>query len=53
LRRILITKDFTADEPYYLRFKSVIEATNTQFHFDYLEWAPKSVYANPDGEDRH
>jgi len=53
MRRIITVKDIVQGETYYMRVKSVIESSTTQFHFDYLEFAPKSVYANPDGEDRH
>lgn len=53
LRRIITVADLYENETYYLRFKSVTDENNRQFHFDYLEFCPKSVYADPNGEDRH
>lgn len=53
IRRVITTADLLEGETYYLRFKSVTDEDNREFHFDYLEMVPKSVYANPDGEDRH
>ena len=34
-------------------YKSVIDNPDGLFPFDYLELCPKSVYANPEGEDTH
>ncbi len=53
VRRIILATDIDENETYYLRFKSVTDDTNRQFHFDYLEFVPKTVYADPNGEDRH
>lgn len=53
LRRIIGTFAFDNAEPHYLRIKSVLEDDDTQFHLDYLEFVPKSIYASVYGEDRH
>ena len=39
-----------------MRFRRVSEDdpnANKEWSFDYLELCPKSIYASPDGEDRH
>ena len=45
LRRILVKQDFKQDE-YWLRFKSVLERDDWQFHLDYIEFCPENVYNN-------
>ena len=45
LRRILAKQDFKQDE-YWLRFKSVLERDDWQFHLDYIEFCPENVYNN-------
>ena len=45
LRRILTKQDFKQDE-YWLRFKSVLERDDWQFHLDYIEFCPENVYNN-------
>ncbi|MBO5233511.1 MAG: fasciclin domain-containing protein [Prevotella sp.] len=52
LRRILTTVQIREGEDYWLRFRQVMEG-DAEWSFDYIELCPKSVYANPDGEDRH
>lgn len=53
LRRIVGTFTFNSAEPHYIRFKSVLEDPLAQFMMDYIEYVPKNVYSNPNGEDRH
>jgi len=51
LRRILTTRYFDENKTYYLRCRQVLEDDKLYWNFDYLELCPKSVYANPEGED--
>ena len=47
LRRIIARQQLEQGE-YWLRFKTAIpDNTNTQFHLDYIEIVPTSVYNNP------
>jgi hypothetical protein len=50
LRRIVITKRFTETKPHYLRVKSVEELETRQFHLDYIELVPSSVWES-EGRD--
>ncbi len=52
VRRILTTAQFSEGGEYWLRFRQVLEG-NAEWSFDYIELCPKSVYASPEGEDRH
>lgn len=46
LRRIIVKQDFKQGD-YWLRFKTVLpDNTTTQFHLDYIEFCPSSVYNN-------
>ena len=51
LRRILYTGNLKANETYYVRVKSVLEATANGMDLDYIEVVPKWVYNGPEGED--
>ncbi|MBR2153531.1 MAG: fasciclin domain-containing protein [Bacteroidaceae bacterium] len=51
LRKIIYTGQLEAGKTYYIRFKSVLSSTSTEFFFDYLEFVPKSVYAGESNED--
>lgn len=51
LRRILTTQQFREGEENWLRVRQVTHAV--EWSFDYIELCPKSVYASPEGEDRH
>lgn len=51
LRKIIYTGQFEAGKTYYIRFKSVLTSTSTEFFFDYIELVPKSVYAGENNED--
>lgn len=52
LRKIFYTGNLKPDETYYIRFKSILSNTATMFVLDYIEFAPKSVYAGDTAEDR-
>ncbi len=52
LRRILTTVQIRDEQEYWLRFRQVLEG-DAEWSFDYIEIVPKSVYASPEGEDRH
>ena len=53
IRRILATEYLTETQDYWLRFRQVLDDPNCYISLDYLELCPKSVYASPQGEDRH
>lgn len=53
LRRILATETLDPDKTYYLRLRQVLDDPMKYCNFNYLELCPKSVYASPEGEDRH
>lgn len=52
LRRIIFNGQLNAGETYYIRFKSVLKSTQTEFFFDYLEIVPKSIYNGDVAEDK-
>jgi hypothetical protein len=43
LRRIIAKQQFEQGE-YWLRFKTVIDKSDAQFHLDYIEFCPENVY---------
>ncbi len=45
LRRIIAKQEFKQGE-YWLRFKSVIDNPQGEFHLDYIEFCPENVYNN-------
>ncbi len=51
LRKIVTTMNMDANKTYYMRFKSALKATDTQFFVDYFEFVPKSVYDGVEAED--
>ena len=51
LRKIIYTGQFEAGETYWIRFKSVLTSTSSEFFYDYIELVPKSVYAGENNED--
>ena len=53
IRRILTTDYLDENQEYWLRFRQVLDDPNCYISLDYLELCPKSVYASPQGEDRH
>ena len=52
LRKIIYTGTLKPGEVYYLRIKSVLENTKTQFVMDWMEYAPKNVYNGIEPEDK-
>ena len=53
IRRILATEYLDESQEYWLRFRQVLDDPDCYISLDYLELCPKSVYASPEGEDRH
>lgn len=51
LRYIVYTGTIDPSQQLYLRVKNVLENTAASFELDYLEYAPKSVYAGYEAED--
>jgi uncharacterized surface protein with fasciclin (FAS1) repeats len=47
LRRIIVKRQFEQGE-YWLRFKTVIDKADAQFHLDYIEFCPEQVYNSND-----
>lgn len=52
LRKIIYTGHLKPGETYYVRIKSVLENTSTQFVMDWVELAPKNIYNGPEPEDK-
>ena len=52
LRKIIYTGNLKPEETYYLRIKSVLDNTSTQFVMDWMEYAPKNVYNGEEPEDK-
>jgi hypothetical protein len=40
-----------ADQTYYLRFKSALKKSDSQFFMDYFEYVPTTVYNGAQEED--
>ena len=51
LRRIITQQYMTPDKTYYIRYKTALEATDTQFFTDYFELVPSYIYNGPEPED--
>ena len=51
LRRIITVAYMEADKDYYLRFKTALKNTDSQFFMDYFEFASTSVFNGPVAED--
>lgn len=51
MRKIIYTGNMDPKKTYYVRFKSVLESTETQLYLDYFEFCPKSVYNSVEEED--
>lgn len=52
IRRILWTGHMEPEQVYWVRYKSVLESTQTQLDMDMIEIVPKSVYNGSEPEDR-
>ncbi len=46
-RRILLRENMEPNKTYYLKLKSVLDAEDAQFYFDFIEFCAKEVYDNP------
>ena len=51
MRRIIANPYMRSDKTYYLRFKTALENTDSQFFLDYFEIVPSIVYNGPVAED--
>lgn len=51
LRKIITVANMSANETYYLRFKSALKKSDSQFFMDYFEFVPTSVYNGTEEED--
>lgn len=47
-RRILWRGEMYPEKTYYLKLKSVLQSSRSEFYMDYLELCPKEVYDNPE-----
>lgn len=52
LRKIIWTGNIKPTDVLYLRIKSVLDNTATQFVMDWMEYAPKNVYNGVEAEDK-
>lgn len=52
IRKIIFTGTLEEGKTYYIRFKSVLDSSSTQFFFDYLEFVPKTIYNGDIPEDK-
>ena len=52
VRKIVYTGTMKPTETWYLRVKSVLKSTSTQFVMDWLELVPKNIYNGVEPEDR-
>lgn len=52
IRKIIYTGTFKPDETYYVRCKSVLANSSTQFVMDWIELVPKNIYNGPTPEDK-
>ena len=50
-RKVLLTADMKANKTYYLRFKSALKKTDSQFFIDYFEFASSKVFNASKSED--
>lgn len=52
IRKIIYNGQLEAGKTYWIRFKSVLQGTSSEFFYDYLEIVPKSIYAGEEAEDK-
>ncbi|MEG1861421.1 MAG: hypothetical protein RRY07_08235, partial [Bacteroidaceae bacterium] len=52
VRKIIYTGSIKPSDVVYVRVKSVLKSTNTQFVMDWIELVPKSIYNGKDLEDK-
>lgn len=48
LRRVFFRRHMERDKTYFVRFKSMLENEETQFHLDCIELVPSNIYNNPE-----
>jgi hypothetical protein len=48
VRRIITRQTLDPDKTYYLKIKSVLDATTSEFYMDHIEYCPKEIYDNPE-----
>ena len=51
LRKIVTVQDLDYRKNYYLRFKSALKKTDSQFFVDYFEIVPRAIYNGTEPED--
>lgn len=51
VRKIITTQPMRTDKTYYLRFKSVLDKSVSQFNMDFFEYAPSSIFNGETPED--
>lgn len=47
-RRLITRQVLDPNKTYYIRMKSILDATSNEFFMDYMEFCPKEVYDNPE-----
>ena len=48
VRRIVTRQTLDPDKTYYLKMKSVLDATTSEFYMDHIEYCPKEIFDNPE-----
>lgn len=48
VRRIVTRATLDPDKTYYLKIKSVLDNTTSEFYMDHIEYCPKEIYDNPE-----
>ena len=48
VRRIVTRQTLDPDKTYYLKIKSVLDKTTSEFYMDHIEYCPKEIYDNPE-----
>jgi len=48
IRRIVTRTTLDPEKTYYLKIKSVLDNTTSEFYMDHIEYCPKEIYDNPE-----
>ena len=48
IRRIVTRQTLDPDKTYYLKIKTVLDKTTSEFYMDNIEYCPKEIYDNPE-----
>lgn len=48
VRRIVTRTTLDPEKTYYLKIKSVLDNTTSEFYMDHIEYCPKEIYDNPE-----